>query len=111
MQETSARTFKDQRVCCDRCKDALAVWVYAPSTSKLMVERFFCDEHVIRGCSCNEISVDPTAAPGHPDNDLIVSAYGDDGRLLPCCEYDYEEDGFDADFEKLFVIWGSDDEQ
>ncbi len=66
---------------CDKCIE-LAVWMYAPSTKEPR-DIFFCDEHVSRGCSCN---IDPNTAKEDMD---------EKGRLYPCCEYLYNDKGFD----------------
>lgn len=67
---------------CDKCaKDA--VWLYLPGKTG----GAYCDEHVPRGCSCN---IDPNT--GIEDTD-------EKGRLFPCCEYLYDNRGFDEDEE------------
>ena len=63
---------------CKRCSSK-AIWKYAPSDS----EGYYCDNHVPRGCSCNL------------DFDSNIEYTDDSGRFLPCCEYDYEINGFD----------------
>lgn len=62
---------------CHSCKE-IAVWDYMPSG----VDLYYCDDCVPRGCSCQ------TDDDG---NDLK----DDLGRLLPCCEYDYNIDGWE----------------
>lgn len=61
------------RLCCAVC-GALATWDYLPAPAS--ARRSYCDQHVPRGCSCSEGSVDAS------------------GRRRPCIEYDYEADGF-----------------
>lgn len=61
---------------CFKCS-APAVWVYDPKYGN--DNSFYCDEHVPRGCSCND-QEDP---------------YDDMGREFPCCEYMFESQGFD----------------
>lgn len=68
---------------CYKC-DKIAVWMYMPASDCIEIQRFLCDNHVSRGCSCNIIN-DET---GEEDVDKF-------GRLLPCCEYDYSENGYD----------------
>lgn len=67
------------------CKEfpcfAKAVWYYAPSHDG---DDYYCDKHVPRGCSCN---IDP---------DTNIEDTDDQGRLLPCCEFDYEANGFES---------------
>jgi hypothetical protein len=47
---------------------------------------YYCDDHVSRGCSCNLL---------HPfDPNATEEAKDDQGRLLPCCEYTYDDRGF-----------------
>lgn len=60
---------------CDGFK--LATWCYAPT-----YKMFFCDEHVPRGCTCQL------------DMDTDEPLLDEQNRELPCCEYDYCEDGF-----------------
>jgi hypothetical protein len=62
---------------CNKC-NAKAVWNYAPSGFN-----YYCDNHVPRGCSCN---VDP---------DSNIEDTDEQGRLMPCCEYDYSATGFE----------------
>ncbi len=58
-----------------------ATWDYAPSVDVLQFfNKFYCDEHVPRGCSCS------TDEEG---NYLI----DEQGRELPCVEYFYNEEG------------------
>ena len=62
----------------------LAVWELVPSDSY----GEYCDSCVPRGCSCNVIDfANPKARKQHRD---------DEGRLLPCCEYWFWEEGFPA---------------
>lgn len=62
----------------------LAVWELVPSDSY----GEYCDACVPRGCSCNLIDfANPKARKQHRD---------DKGRLLPCCEYWFWEEGFPA---------------
>lgn len=60
----------------------MAVWYYVPSEID-RDERHFCDNCVQRGCSCN---IDP-----YTGEDMLDEL----GRLQPCCEYDFSEEGFD----------------
>lgn len=67
---------------CAKCSE-MAVWDYMPSD---MDGSYYCDAHVPRGCSCNW------------DSETQTEILDDDGRQLPCCEYDYNVGGFnDAD--------------
>lgn len=67
---------------CCRCNQ-IAVWVYVPATRNEYP--YYCEEHVSRGCSCVE--------PEDVD---------DFGRPLPCCEFQYSKEGWEAsDGEKV----------
>lgn len=46
-------------------------------------DAFYCDDCVRRGCSCN------TDENGVEDRD-------EKGRLLPCCEYGFNENGYEC---------------
>lgn len=77
--EIAASTF--ERAKCEVCGE-LAQWEYAPCGSV----GEYCDEHVPRGCSCNAIDFE----------DPNSSEYRDEqGRLLPCIEYDFFALGFE----------------
>lgn len=67
----------------------MAVWMYMPSIESFREEeKFYCDNHISRGCSCNIIH----------DEEGSFEEYKDElGRLLPCCEYDYSKIGFSND--------------
>lgn len=79
---------------CDKCRD-MAVWLYAPSDGT----GFYCDSHVPRGCSCNDVPLVLGARPGHFGADIMIRYRDPQGREFPCCEYNYEEDGFDEGIE------------
>jgi hypothetical protein len=91
-----------------------ATWLYMPGFHD--GSPFFCDDCVHRGCSCNEYSIVPEHyhPPGgfHPTEEDGVegvdwkwkneektswSRIDEKGRYYPCCEYDYEEEGFEID--------------
>lgn len=67
------------KLLCDKC-DSIAVWQYMPGKDNMK----YCDEHITRGCSCNVLE------DGTMNTD-------EQGREYPCCEYDYNEKGFDID--------------
>ena len=69
---------------CRECNE-IAVWMYAPSSeSRVEKDRYYCDVHIDRsGCSCN---IDPNTG---------VEDMDDFGRPFPCCEYLYDDRGFD----------------
>lgn len=68
-------------LCC-KCR-TLAVWKYMP-WSATRVDRFYCEEHIHRGCSCNIL---------HDGTEPL----DEKGRQFPCCEYDYSEKGFQVE--------------
>ena len=49
----------NQKFLCCKCKVNLAIWLYMPSDREdtKIEDNFFCDECVLRGCSCNDIQV------------------------------------------------------
>jgi hypothetical protein len=63
---------------CAHCNN-LAVWYYMPASEWWTEKsRYLCDVHIEphRGCSCS-------------------TEVDDQGRLLPCVEFDYNPDGFE----------------
>lgn len=68
------------KVKCDKCHCKIARWEYIPHSW-----RYYCDDCVPRGCSCNL-------------DDNGVEIRDEQGRLLPCCEYDYSPNGWTANF-------------
>ena len=64
---------------CYKCNEKLAVWHYMPMTTRKDI--YFCDDCVPRGCSCN-IPINSS----EEERD-------EQGRLLPCCEYWYDDRG------------------
>lgn len=71
---------------CDKC-DSIAVWDYAPGSS----DRCYCENHVPRGCSCNE------DADGNQPVD-------EKGREFPCVEYNYYEKGIEVRYDQDWNI-------
>lgn len=101
---------------CSVCKEKLAVYYYMPSyKGKIEAEEYFCDDCVPRGCSCEENHVDPNAYGPEPlsepylpkgiegvdwkwiEKDKIWCSIDEKGRQYPCCEFMYDEDGFEKD--------------
>lgn len=80
----------DKHKCC-KC-GLRAVWYYAPWTrGKAEHQAYYCEDHVSRGCSCNVIKFQPD-----PDKPEDFEQHKDEqGRLLPCCEYNWDGEGFD----------------
>jgi hypothetical protein len=60
-------------------------------------DQYACDSCVPRGCSCNRIQYTGDDPTEHTD---------ERGRLLPCCEWDYEPHGHDdmADWSD-YPVW------
>ena len=73
---------------CDKC-DAMAIWLYMPSDSN----SYYCDNCIKRGCSCNIIYDDL----GEPTEEEFTD---ERGRLLPCCEYIDNEEGFEINLDE-----------
>lgn len=111
------------KVLCSKC-DKTATWWYAPySPSKIQINAFYCEDHISRGCSCQE-ALKPGVSEkydeyGNIDNSSEDYEYYTDslGRALPCIEYDYSEDGFDImeylDYEegKYYAMQGDENVQ
>lgn len=130
------RAMKKKRLhrCC-KCNN-IATWFYIPSGNG---RRFYCDEHVPRGCTCN---VDNIQDFGEPTNDKNVIWWSknsyenflkqetdptkieeyttktrqsdsfyyeqvdEKGRRLPCCEFDYDENGYEIEDSPLLINKG-----
>lgn len=91
----------------------IAVYFYMPATDRDFGNRYFCEDCVSRGCSCNHRYVDvnayhpPLDNPDMPsekdkpfkwiEENKIWTHVDDQGREYPCVEYDYEEEGYDKD--------------
>lgn len=83
---------------------ALAIWCYAPGYSS-GANPHFCNECVPRGCECNHRSLleDYDNSPTDDDAPYIWisektwTRIDSEGRQYPCCEYDYDEDGWEID--------------
>jgi len=104
------------KIFCNKCNNRLAVWRYIPGEDN----DCFCDICVPRGCSCNIMHEDKLDINGD-----LVPLLGKDGyyledtdnmgRLLPCCEYDYEQFGIDEfdedDYYKLMDWFNKNDKE
>ena len=95
---------------CSICNKNVATWFYAPSSDD---DPFYCDDCVPRGCSCNVYSLEefPNDIPNKNvifwDKDIVNSTLqrtpdsvfyeivDNNGRRYPCCEYWYDENGWD----------------
>lgn len=107
---------------CSFCKVNLAQWVYMPSGE----DRYWCDHCISSpeddGCSCNWRYLDinayhpPLDNPEYPEGVEGVDwkwvngqesagawqSIDKKGRPYPCCEFDFEEEGFDIQ-KKIFL--------
>ncbi len=80
----------------------------------LMVRIFFCDNCVPRGCSCNVYSLEEFPLEKKKEKNYIFwdekienyttelsdkshyyEVVDENNRRYPCCEYEYDENGFD----------------
>ena len=94
----------------------IATWVYMPGFKD--GSPYFCDDCVHRGCSCNHHYVDvnayhpPLDNPEMPEGtegvdwkwveqDKVWVYIDEQGKEYPCCEYDYEENGFEIDEQEI----------
>lgn len=91
---------------CSMC-DNDAKWYYMPHTNG---RRYYCDNHVPRGCSCNKYSIHEFGEPETSqkfywcNKEETIYEYLDDNNLpYPCCEFDYEENGQEF-IEPVYVI-------
>lgn len=71
---------------CEICEQK-AEWTYMPGDFS------FCDKHVPRGCTCNANPIDDNWDNSNPKN--WKQETDELGRLLPCCEYWYDENGLE----------------
>jgi hypothetical protein len=89
-----------------------ATWLYMPGFRE--GSPFFCDSCVHRGCSCNHRCIDinayhpPLDNPDIPEGvegvdwkwvelDKVWCTIDDQGREWPCCEYEYDNEGFEIE--------------
>lgn len=87
------------KIKCDCGK--IAVWCYMPGFEGAPND-CFCDDCVPRGCSCNDRLKDDLKWETMEEygklwenDDNIITDLDEQGRQLPCCEYLYEEEGFE----------------
>jgi len=104
---------------CGHCHNNIAVWYYAPSSDMKEENRYYCNDCISStedvGCSCNWHYTDVNAY--HPPLDESESPEGlenkdwrwvdkskgswqyldEKGRPYPCCEYWYDEEGWNVD--------------
>lgn len=100
---------------CYEC-DKLATWSYMPATENFTLEEtYLCDDHVPRGCTCNQTwePIDGDKNNGDESNWKMVSEILDkNGKKLPCCEWQYCEDGYfvnndeyPTEDDKIYMKW------
>lgn len=91
---------------CLKC-DNNAVWWYMPS------DRVYCDSCVPRGCECNYKNDTPDPLIDGVENkdwmwiekdtfnplNSLWTYIDEQGREYPCCEYSYDEEGYEIDDE------------
>jgi len=77
---------------CMKC-GALAIWIYMPSDGNYN----YCDDCVPRGCSCNFSCDEDANLILDEETNEFVQDKDEQGRLLPCCEYDFFEYGIDEE--------------
>ena len=101
-----------KKFACDCGK--MAQWDYAPTTSGTW-NPFFCDECVPRGCSCNDdydcedMPIKETIEWYNKngmkwewiEEGVSIRHLDEKGRKLPCCEYFFDADGWEADDEAI----------
>lgn len=98
---------------CCKCMNKIATWCYIPGGLKN--GDFYCDDCVPRGCSCNQYHINEFNDEDDLENKIywnsdlteftkektLKSIYYEpvdkQGRQYPCCEFDYNEDGYDYD--------------
>lgn len=83
---------------CYKC-GKMAVWYYMPDDTPRHINypknKYYCDDCISRGCSCNAIGYPSELLDGE-----TLEYYKDElGRELPCIEYDYCETGFEDENE------------
>lgn len=68
---------------CFKC-NRLALWYYVPTDERDQLLHYFCDDCVPRGCDCRI------------DSDTQLEYVDAKGRLLPCIEFDFSQNGFSS---------------
>lgn len=93
-----------KELCCV-CKKETAIWLYLPGR----YGESYCDNCVSRGCTCNHHYIKGERADPPPmdhsdwkwiEENEVWSDLDSLGREYPCCEYMYEEDGWEKENEK-----------
>jgi hypothetical protein len=92
---------------CRSCKSKIAEWYYMPAGDG---DRYYCDDCVPRGCSCNRYYSADNLTPEKEEfvkyfdeNEVETTkdskwtyfvTVDENGEQYPCCEYTWEENGF-----------------
>lgn len=94
-----------QHICSKTDCNNIAVWCYMPASED---NPYYCEEHISRGCSCNtehngnDWYEEPKGIEGKDykwiEKDIEWTPLDEQGREYPCCEYEYDENGFRKDF-------------
>ena len=108
----------NNKIKCQVCNKKDAVWCYMPGHSNGI--DLFCDDCVPRGCTCNQYHIDEfnkmivieqnylfwdklrEHSTNRITNDTVYfEPLDEENRRYPCCEYLYDEDGFETDDDNL----------
>lgn len=106
------------KIKCCKCSKQIATWYYMPGG--LTNGDFYCDDCVPRGCSCNQYHLDEFNEDEINNDNVIywdenlvectaekndLSKYFEpvdkNGRRFPCCEFDYDSEGYEYDEDDL----------
>lgn len=86
------KTIKLPKAKCCKCNQ-FAVWQNGAAID--IINSFFCDEHVSRGCSCRVIYPPNIDEINVPLDFEYKEQLDSKGRLIPCIEYEYSKFGFE----------------
>jgi len=75
------------------------------SSNKVEANDYYCDDHIRRGCSCMWITKEEYEHTSYERENWKLVKLSDThyeyrdlmDRQLPCCEYDYCEEGFEKE--------------
>lgn len=87
---------------CCKCANK-ATWFYTPYNDGR--DKYYCDDHIHRGCSCMWITKEEYEHTSYERENWKLVKLSDThyeyrdlmDRQLPCCEYDYCEEGFEIE--------------
>jgi hypothetical protein len=109
---------------CGHCKKfasgKIATWYYMPSTEYADESPFYCDDCVPRGCECQikRTFAEHDEQRFYVEFDEMMEAFkdgkphplmdrhckDDEGKLLPCIEFEYNEFGFEEGTDGVDII-------